>query len=73
MIFIALNDKIPENFEKKKTFSVFIGILSILDKAFLLFGDDAIPVCNIENSDIFSLGSTTFIPFEVINFLKKKR
>lgn len=42
-----------------------MGIVNILDKAFLLLVEDVLPVCNIEGNDIFSINSTTFIPYAV--------
>jgi hypothetical protein len=66
---IALQEKTPDNFEKKRSFTAFLGIINILDKAFLLMADDAVLVCNIEGCDVFQLGSTTFIPFESENEL----
>ena len=66
-----MTDKLPDNFEKRRAFSAFIGIINILDKTFLLLADDALLACNIENNDVFQMGTTTFIPFEVfINYIR---
>ena len=62
---IDLTEKIQPNFETKKNYSLFMGVLHILDKAFLLMVNEVLPVCNIENNDIFALASAAFIPFEV--------
>jgi len=61
---IDLSETIPQNFESKKVYSLFMGILNILDKSFLLMVHEILPVCNIENNDIFAIASASFIPFE---------
>jgi len=61
---IDFSEKIQSNYESKKNYSLFMGILNILDKAFLLMVHEILPVCNIENNDIFALASVSFIPFE---------
>jgi len=64
---IDLHDKIPQNYESKKNYSAFLGVMNILDQAFLFLVDEIVPVCNIENNDIFTISSVTFIPFEEEN------
>jgi len=65
MACLDFSEKIQQNFESKKNYSLFMGILHILDKAFLLLVNEILPVCNIENNDIFVIASVSFIPFEV--------
>jgi len=62
---IDFSEKVPSNYESKRNYSLFMGILNILDKAFLLMVNEILPVCNIENNDIFVLASVSFVPFEV--------
>ena len=42
-----------------------MGILNILNKTFLLFGEEVKPICALENHDIYELVSISFIPFDV--------
>jgi hypothetical protein len=53
-----------DQYEKKKIFSAFLGIITILDKAFLLLVDECTHISTLEGSDIFRICSTSFIPFE---------
>lgn len=54
---------IPGNYDKKAIFSTFLGVISILNKTFLVFVETCVKVCTIQESDIFEVKDIGFVPF----------
>jgi hypothetical protein len=47
------SEPIPGNFDKRSSFSAFLGVLPILNKSFLVFVETCEKACTIESQDIF--------------------
>ena len=55
---------IPGNYLKTAHFSAFLGVLSILNKTFLVFVENCTRACVIQEKDVFEVRDIGFVPFE---------
>lgn len=63
-MFLDKSAAIAGNYDKKAYFSTFLGVLSILNKTFLVFVENCVKVCTIQDIDIFEVRDVGFVPFE---------
>ena len=55
---------IPGNYDKKAVFSTFLGVLNILNKTFLVFVENCVKICSIQDMDVFEVKDIGFVPFQ---------
>ncbi len=63
-LFLDKEEQIPSGYEKKISFTAFLGILPILCKHFLVFVEMCEKVCSIESKDIYELKKIAMVQFE---------